>query len=85
MPRISVGHSVLIGSKRYAVVGRVAMDQFVIDLAGDSYEIGEEVVVFGDAARGEPSAEDLAFTAQTVNYEIVTRVGGRANRVYVNS
>lgn len=84
MPRISVGHKVLIGSKLYPVVGRVAMDQFVIDLGGDTYQIGEQVIIFGDSKKAEPSAEELAATAQTVNYEIVTRIGGRANRVYIN-
>jgi alanine racemase len=84
MPRISVGHNVLIGSKRYPVVGRVAMDQFVVDLGGDKYELGQEVVIFGDSQKGEPTAEELAATAQTVNYEIVTRIGGRAKRVYLN-
>ena len=85
MPRISLGHRVLIGSKRYPVVGRVAMDQFVVDLGGDKYPIGEEVVIFGNPKNGEPTAEELAASAQTVNYEIVTRIGGRANRVYINS
>ena len=84
MPRISVGHNVLIDSKRYPVVGRVAMDQFVVDLGGDRYELGQEVVIFGDSQNGEPTAEELAATAQTVNYEIVTRIGGRAKRVYLN-
>jgi len=84
MPRISVGHNVLIGSKPYPVVGRVAMDQFVVDLGGDRYELGQEVVIFGDSQKGEPTAEELAATAQTVNYEIVTRIGGRAKRVYLN-
>ena len=84
MPRISVGHHVLIGEKRYPVVGRVAMDQFVVDLLGDEPAIGEEVVIFGSAARGEPTAEQLGESSQSINYEIVTRIGGRANRVYLN-
>lgn len=84
MPRISVGHNVLIAGKLYPVVGRVAMDQFVVDLAGDEPAIGEDVVIFGSAARGEPTAEQLGRSSQSINYEIVTRIGGRANRVYLN-
>jgi alanine racemase len=84
MPRISVGYQVLIGDRLYPVVGRVAMDQFVIDLLGDEPAIGEEVVIFGSAARGEPTAEQLGESSQSINYEIVTRIGGRANRVYLN-
>ncbi len=84
MPRISVGHHVLIAQQLYPVVGRVAMDQFVVDLQGDLPAIGEEVVIFGSAARGEPTAEQLGESSQSINYEIVTRIGGRANRVYLN-
>ncbi len=84
MPRISVGHHVSIGGKRYPVVGRVAMDQFVVDLAGDSYPLGQEVVIFGSAKLGEPTAEELGQSSQSINYEIVTRIGGRAERRYIN-
>jgi alanine racemase len=44
--------------------------------------VGDEVVIFGDAAKGEPTAEELALAAETINYEIVTRIGGRAKRVF---
>lgn len=83
MPRISEGAEVLIQGRRYPVVGRVAMDQFVVDVSDDEIPLGAEVVIFGDPSLGEPSAEELARSAQTVNYEIVTRIGGRANRVYL--
>ena len=83
MPRISVGHEVLISGKQYPVVGRVAMDQFVVDLGSSAPEIGTEVVVFGNPANGEPSAEALGASAGTINYEIVTRIGGRAKRSYL--
>jgi alanine racemase len=84
MPRISSGHQVLIAGKSYPVVGRVAMDQFVVDLGDDRLPLGSEVVIFGDPGSGEPSAEELGATAGTINYEIVTRIGGRANRVYLD-
>ena len=44
---------------------------------------GDEAVLFGVGARGEPTAQDWAQAAQTINYEIVTRVGARVPRVYV--
>ena len=84
MPRISSGHQVLIAGKSYPVVGRVAMDQFVVDLGDDRLPLGSEVVIFGNPGSGEPSAEELGATAGTINYEIVTRIGGRANRVYLD-
>ncbi len=79
MPRVSVGHLVAIGEKRYPVVGRVAMDQFLIDLGDDEYPLGTEVEIFG----GTVPVELLAQSSGTINYEIVTRIGGRADRVYI--
>lgn len=83
MPRISVNHEVLIAGKLYPVVGRVAMDQFVVDLGSSEPAIGTEVVIFGNPQVGEPSAQALGGSAGTINYEIITRIGGRANRSYL--
>jgi alanine racemase len=58
------------------------MDQFILDVGSDQVKVGDEVVIFGDAAKGEPTAEELALAAETINYEIVTRIGGRAKRVF---
>ncbi|MFJ8013099.1 alanine racemase [Streptomyces sp. NPDC096339] len=75
---------VLVGGKIRTVAGRVAMDQFVVDLGGDrDVRVGDEAVIFGDAERGEPTAEDWAQAAHTIAYEIVTRIGGRVPRVYL--
>ena len=83
MPRIATGKaSVLLNGKRYPILARVAMDQFVLDVGDDNVSIGDQVVIFGDAKKGEPTAEELAEAAGTINYEIVTRIGGRARRVF---
>lgn len=83
LPRISTGKaSVLLNGKRYLIQARIAMDQFVLDVGNDKVELGDEVVIFGDGAKGEPTAEELAIASGTINYEIVTRVGGRAKRVF---
>ncbi|CAI9398905.1 alanine racemase [Nocardioides sp. T2.26MG-1] len=74
---------VLVGGKRRALRGRVCMDQFVVDLDGDLPERGEDVVLFGPGTRGEPTAQDWAEAADTISYEIVTRIGGRMARRYV--
>jgi len=72
------------------VVGRIAMDQMVIDLgplgvsAGGTSLLGEEAVLFGDGADGGPTAEDWARAAGTNNYEIVTRISTRVPRRYIN-
>ncbi len=75
---------VLVGGKWRTVAGRVAMDQFVVDLGGDRPEPGERAVLFGPGDGGEPTAEDWAKAAGTIAYEIVTRIGTRVPRVYLN-
>ncbi|MEV6885122.1 alanine racemase [Streptomyces sp. NPDC051135] len=75
---------VLVGGKWRTVAGRIAMDQFVVDLNGDRPEPGAEAVLFGPGDRGEPTAEDWAQAAGTIGYEIVTRIGSRVPRVYVD-
>ncbi|TGA93755.1 alanine racemase [Streptomyces sp. MZ04] len=85
IPRHASGTGpVLIGGKWRTVAGRVAMDQFVVDLGGDEPAVGTEAVLFGPGDRGEPTAEDWAQAAGTIAYEIVTRIGSRVPRVYVN-
>ncbi|MEU9555140.1 alanine racemase [Streptomyces fumanus] len=75
---------VLVDGKWRTVAGRIAMDQFVVDLGGDRPAAGAEAVLFGPGDRGEPTAEDWAQAAGTIAYEIVTRIGARVPRVYVN-
>ncbi|MFJ9540346.1 alanine racemase [Streptomyces sp. NPDC101225] len=85
VPRHASGSGpVLIGGKWRTVAGRVAMDQFVVDLGGDEPAVGTEAVLFGPGDRGEPTAEDWAQAAGTIAYEIVTRIGKRVPRVHVN-
>lgn len=67
------------------LVGRVCMDQFVIDLGDADVSAGDDVVVFGDPSRGEPSAEAWAAAAGTIGYEIVTRIGSRVPRSYAGA
>ncbi|WP_328432000.1 alanine racemase [Streptomyces sp. NBC_00453] len=85
IPRHASGTGpVLVGGKWRTVAGRVAMDQFVVDLGGDEPAPGAEAVLFGPGDRGEPTAEDWAQAAGTIGYEVVTRIGKRVPRVYVN-
>ncbi|MGC5343319.1 alanine racemase [Streptomyces sp. DT24] len=85
VPRHASGRGpVLIGGVRRRVAGRVAMDQFVVDLGGDVVPVGSEAVLFGPGDRGEPTAEDWARAADTIAYEIVTRIGTRVPRIHLN-
>ncbi|MEV7543869.1 MULTISPECIES: alanine racemase [unclassified Streptomyces] len=84
IPRNASGRGpVLVAGKIRRAAGRIAMDQFVVDLGDDLAEAGDEAVILGDAERGEPTAEDWAQAAHTIAYEIVTRIGGRVPRVYL--
>lgn len=85
IPRHASGRGpVLVGGKVRTAAGRIAMDQFVVDLEGDTVEPGARAVLFGPGDDGEPTAEDWARAADTIAYEIVTRIGSRVPRVYVN-
>ncbi|GHC61905.1 alanine racemase [Streptomyces cinnamoneus] len=84
IPRAASGTGpVLVGGKWRTVAGRVAMDQFVVDLGGDSAQAGDEAVLFGPGDRGEPTAEDWARATGTIAYEVITRISARVPRVYV--
>jgi alanine racemase len=86
VPRAASGRAhVAIGGARYRIAGRVAMDQFVVDVGDDPVQVGDEVVLFGDGARGVPTAQEWAEAADTINYEIVTRIGPRVPRSEVAS
>lgn len=74
---------VALGGTRLRVAGRIAMDQFVVDVGDLPVAVGDEVVLFGDPASGHPTADDWADAAGTISYEIVTRLGGRLRRRYV--
>ena len=72
-----------INGNRYRISGRVAMDQFLVDVGDDPLALGDEVVLFGDPARGVPSAADWARACGSITYEIVTGIGGRLTPVFV--
>jgi alanine racemase len=73
---------VWLAGRRRPVVGRVCMDQIVVDCGDDPVAAGDEVLLFGPGDRGEPTAREWADTLGTIDYEIVTgmhrpRVGRR--------
>jgi alanine racemase len=84
IPRHASGRGpVVVGGERFTVAGRVCMDQFVLDVADSDVRAGEVAVVFGDVRRGEPTAHEWAAAADTIGYEIVTRIGSRVPRRYL--
>lgn len=75
---------VQIGGHRHRIAGRVCMDQFVVDVGDQPVETGDEVVLFGDGTRGEPTAQDWAEACDTISYEIVSQISSRLPRRYLD-
>ena len=85
IPRIAGNKGpVLANGKKFSVAGRVCMDQFVIDIGDLDFSTGDEVILFGDPAQNEPDVEEWAKASQSIGYEIVTRLGSRVPRIYLN-
>jgi alanine racemase len=83
IPRIAKNVGVFIDGKRAPVLGRISMDQFVVDLGADSTAVsGDWVIVFGEGSKGEYTADDWGAASLSINYEIVTRIGPRVPRIY---
>lgn len=83
IPRIAHDAGVFINGRRAPIIGRVSMDQFVVDLGADSTaRSGDWVIVFGDGSKGEYTADDWGAASGSINYEIVTRIGPRVHRIY---
>lgn len=75
---------VAINGRRYRNVGRICMDQFVVDLGPGPVDVavGDEAVLFGPGTAGEPTAQDWADLLGTIHYEVVTSPRGRVVRAH---
>ena len=67
--------------QRCPIVGRVCMDQFMVDIGDLDVQVGDRAVIFGPAG---PTAEDLGKAAGTISYELLVRLGARVAREYVS-
>lgn len=79
---------VAANGQKYPQVGRICMDQFMVDLGSGEdgkppLAPGATVRVWGDGSQGEPTADDWAKAAETINYTIVTDLNPRVPRVYI--
>ena len=85
IPRgISEGGEVLIRGRRFPLAGRVTMDQLVVDVGEYPVEVGDEAVLIGAEGSESISFDDWAALSDTINYEVVTRIGPRLPRRYVS-
>ncbi len=75
---------VIIRGKRYPVVGRICMDQLMVNLGWDSAWNGDEVILLGEDGGTRITAEELALWAGTVPHEVLTCISARVPRVYRN-
>uniref|UniRef100_UPI0035ADCEAD alanine racemase C-terminal domain-containing protein n=1 Tax=Promineifilum sp. TaxID=2664178 RepID=UPI0035ADCEAD len=75
---------VIIRGRRYPVVGRVCMDQLMVNIEWETAYNGDEVILLGESDSGAAiTVEELADWAGTVPWEILTNVNTRVPRVYV--
>lgn len=75
---------VCIKEKKVPIVGRICMDQMMIDVTGiEDVKIGDEVVLFGGDSINYPGVEELASLLGTINYEFICMMGRRIPRVYL--
>jgi alanine racemase len=74
---------VLVRGKRYPVVGRISMDQVVVNIEWDSAYNDDEVLLVGEMGGEAITCQDLADWAGTIPYEILTNINTRVPRVYI--
>ena len=73
---------VLIKGKKVPIIGRVCMDQFMVDVTGMDVSIGDEFTLIGKDGDENISVDEIAKLAGTFNYELVCDLGKRVPRVY---
>ncbi len=75
---------VIVNGKKYQQVGRICMDQFMVNTGRDEAAIGDPVILLGKDESGESiTAEDLAEWADTNEYEVMTNISARVPRVAI--
>jgi len=76
------GGSVLVNGQRREILGRVCMDQMMIDVTDIDVKVGDIVTLLGRDNEEVISTEELADKVGTINYEIISRVGPRVPKVF---
>ncbi len=84
LPRlVSNKGSVIINGKKADIVGRVCMDQIIVDVTDINCAVGDVAIVIGEQNGVKISAGEIATLADTINYEIVCNIAPRIPRVYI--
>ncbi|MFC7625998.1 alanine racemase [Microlunatus sp. GCM10028923] len=83
IPRaLSTAASVLIGDQRHPIVGKVSMDQIVVDTGQMAYPRGTVATIFGPEGTGAPTIAEWAEWAGTIPHVIVSGIGPRVRKVH---
>jgi alanine racemase len=81
VPRLASNRArVLVGDARHPLVGRIAMDQFMLDVGDAEVEAGMDAVLFGDPDRGEPSAREWAEWTERSPLALTAGIAARVVR-----
>lgn len=81
--RLSNKGQVIIAGKKYPIVGRVCMDQIMVDVGNDKIMIGEEVVLIGSQGKEKITVEDICELIGAIPYEIPIGITERVPRIYI--
>ncbi len=83
---LSNNGEVLIRGKRAKIIGRVCMDQFMVDVTDiPDVEAGDTATIFGADGEETISVDEIAKKANTINYEIICNINSRVTRVYMKN
>ncbi len=83
---LSNNGEVLIRGKRAKIIGRVCMDQFMVDVTHiPEVEAGDTATIFGTDGNETISVDEIAKKANTINYEIICNINSRVTRVYMKN
>ena len=72
---------VIINGRSYPQVGRICMDQFMVNVGNDDVKVGDEVTLLGDGI----APEELADWTSTNEYEVMTNISARVPRVFTGA
>lgn len=81
---LSSGGEVLVRGRKYPIVGRICMDQLMVNIDNGTAYNGDDVILIGEQGDERITIEDVAEKANTISYEILTGLNERIPRVYIS-
>ncbi|MFH1851723.1 MAG: alanine racemase [Candidatus Neomarinimicrobiota bacterium] len=81
-PWFAMGH-VMYKGRKFKIAGRVCMDQFMVNFAGEQPPVGDEVLIFGDDGENVIRTEEISVAIGLTPYTLLTAIHGRTRRVYI--